>query len=99
MSTYPRQAGADSTKNAEDRDIEITLEMIAAGAEVLMTDPSLNVILGPTGAEILAEEILSKAFAIRRQGKFVADPWMLRPRVDSLANPRRAKAPVSSHSR
>ncbi len=45
-------------------DIEITPEMVEAGATILMRDPFLN--LGPTSAELLAEEVLRAAELVRR---------------------------------
>jgi hypothetical protein len=43
--------------------VEITEEMIGAGAEVLRTDALLDI--SPTTAEILAEEVLKRALAAR----------------------------------
>ena len=43
------------------KEIEITEEMIGAGAEVLRTDALLDI--SPTTAEILAAEVLRRALA------------------------------------
>jgi hypothetical protein len=44
--------------------IEITREMIEAGAEAILRDASLDV--GPTKAEIIAEAVISRALAVSR---------------------------------
>jgi hypothetical protein len=53
-----------SKPGADDNlSVEITPEMIEAGARVLMGDSTLN--LGPMSAEILAEKVISNTLAAR----------------------------------
>jgi len=63
--------------------IEITEEMIAAGADVLMADPFLG--LGPTSAEDLAEKVLVRALSARLCKNSADDPEAHRPPLDGLS--------------
>ena len=59
-----KEKGEDDNSTDE---MEITEAMIDAAAEVLMSDPSLDYVLGPTGAEVLAEKILVAALSLCHQ--------------------------------
>lgn len=68
---------------AQPDKIEITEEMIAAGAAVLMADPFLN--FSPTGAEITAEKVLLEAMsALHREIRRKTQPKSSRSCGQSL---------------
>jgi hypothetical protein len=44
---------------------EITPEMVAVGAAIVLADPWCGSVIGETGAELLVQEILASALSIR----------------------------------
>jgi hypothetical protein len=74
----------DRAAGAPEQEIEITLDMIEAGAAELFDDSPTGIALGPNGAEYYAEKVIKAALDVFYRGTWTGRKSPLEAERDEM---------------